>query len=400
MEIKVGYKNTDIGVIPDDWEVEKFKKVTNAITCGVAATPKYVSETIGKPFLSAQNVQNGQVVLNKYRHITKDLFKQITQYNKPEKGDLLYTRVGAGIGEAAVVELSFDFAVYVSLTLIKPKYNLDSYFLKFILNSTRYKTLAQTGQFAGGGVQNLNVEVVREFKIPLPPLPEQTAIATVLSDTDSLIQALEKKIAKKQFIKKGAMQKLLSQKEGWVVKSLGEIVYFLNGNAHEQFIKTDAKFIVINSKFVSTEGKVFKTSTVNLCPLKKGDVAMVMSDIPNGKALAKCYLVPEDDKYALNQRICCLRAESVDNVFLSLILNRNKYYLAFDSGTGQTNLKRSDVLNCPIPLPPTKQEQTRIAQILSDMDNEIESLKKKLAKYKELKQGLMQVLLTGNIRLV
>ena len=127
---------------------------------------------------------------------------------------------------------------------------------------------------------------------------------------------------------------------------------------------------------------------------------MVMSDIPNGKALAKCFLVPEDNKYALNQRICSLRAESVDNVFLSLILNRNKYYLGFDSGTGQTNLKRNDVLNCPIPLPPTLEEQTRIAQILSDMDSEIEALEKKLAKYKQIKQGLMQVLLTGKIRLV
>ena len=131
-------------------------------------------------------------------------------------------------------------------------------------------------------------------------------------------------------------------KKGWVVKSLGEIAQFLNGKAHEQFIENDAQFIVINSKFVSTQGRVYKTSSVNLCPLKKGDIAMVMSDIPNGKALAKCFLVPKDDRYALNQRICSLRAESVNNVFLSLILNRNKYYLAFDSGTGQTNLKRRD----------------------------------------------------------
>lgn len=196
------------------------------------------------------------------------------------------------------------------------------------------------------------------------------------------------------------MQKLLTPKEGWEVKKLGEIVNFYNGKAHEQFIDKNGDFIVINSKFVSTAGEVFKSATINLCPLKKGDITMVMSNIPNGKALAKCFIVPTDDKYALNQRICALRTEIVDNTFLAFILNRNKYYLSFDSGTGQTNLKKNNVLECPIPLPSLKQEQTLIATILSDMDAEIEILGKKLAKYKELKQGLMQSLLTGKIRLV
>jgi len=181
---------------------------------------------------------------------------------------------------------------------------------------------------------------------------------------------------------------------------LREIAYFTNGKAHEQFIDEDGDFIVINSKFISTNGEVYKNANINLCPLKKGDITMVMSDIPNGKALAKCFVVPEYEKYALNQRICALRTEIADNNFLAYILNRNKYYLSFDSGTGQTNLKKDDVLECSIPLPPTKQEQTRIAAILSDMDSEMETLEEKLAKYKLLKQGLMQNLLTGNMRLI
>jgi type I restriction enzyme S subunit len=181
---------------------------------------------------------------------------------------------------------------------------------------------------------------------------------------------------------------------------LGEVCEFYNGKGHEQFITDNGNFIVVNSKFISTNGQVFKHSSVNLFPLEKNDVTMVMSDIPNGKALAKCFIVPENGKYALNQRICAIRSNEVDTFFLSLVLNRNEYYLAFDSGTGQTNLKKNDVLECPLNLPPTKEEQTQIATILSDMDNEINALETKLLKYKNIKQGMMQNLLTGKIRLV
>ena len=194
-----------------EWEITKFNNITNSITCGLAATPKYVKEEIGKPFLSAQNVRNGKVVYRNYKYVSTTLFHQITKNNKPEKGDLLYTRVGAGIGEAGVIEDNFEFGIYVSLTLIKVKYQfLHNYYLLHLLNSPQYKALAKNGQFAGGGVQNLNVEIVREFLIPLPTLPEQKAIAEILSDMDAEIEALEKKRDKYKAIKQGMMQELLT----------------------------------------------------------------------------------------------------------------------------------------------------------------------------------------------
>jgi type I restriction enzyme S subunit len=125
-----------------------------------------------------------------------------------------------------------------------------------------------------------------------------------------------------------------------------------------------------------------------------------MSDIPNGKALAKCFIIPEDNRYTLNQRIGAIRTNIVDYKFLYFILNRNDYYLAFDSGTGQTNLKKNDILDCPVNLPATKEEQTKIATILSDMDAELSALEQKLEKYKKVKLGMMQELLTGKTRLV
>ena len=179
----------------------------------------------------------------------------------------------------------------------------------------------------------------------------------------------------------------------WKVKLLSDVAFFTNGKAHERHIDNSGNYIVVNSKFISTEGEVVKKSNVCICPLKIGDITMVMSDIPNGKALAKCFIIPKDDKYTLNQRICSLRTEVADNRYLSYILNRNKYYLAFDSGTGQTNLRKSDVLECPVAIPPTKAEQTAIAATLSDADALIQSMEKLIAKKRLIKQGAMQELL-------
>ena len=115
--MRPGYIKTEVGVIPEDWEVLPFQEVTEIITCGLAATPAYVNEAVGKPFLSAQNVRDGKVVLEKFRFISKELFQQITRHNKPRFGDLLYTRVGAGIGDAGIVETDMEFGTYVSPVL-------------------------------------------------------------------------------------------------------------------------------------------------------------------------------------------------------------------------------------------------------------------------------------------
>ena len=126
----------------------------------------------------------------------------------------------------------------------------------------------------------------------------------------------------------------------WDVKKLGDIVKFSNGKAHEKFINDDGDYIVVNSKFISTEGKVFKTSSENFSPLSAGDITMVMSDIPNGRALAKCFLIKENGRYTLNQRICSLEPIDSDGLYLFYKLNRNKYFIDFDSGVGRNKPKK------------------------------------------------------------
>lgn len=156
----------------------------------------------------------------------------------------------------------------------------------------------------------------------------------------------------------------------WETKTLGELCEFENGKAHENSIDENGKFIVVNSKFISSDGKVKKFSNTAISPLEKDTIVMVMSDVPNGKAIAKCYYINENNKFTLNQRICSLKTKSILPKYLFYQLNRNPFYLKFDNGVSQTNLRKADVLNCPISYPTSLEEQTKIAEFMSLLDKQ------------------------------
>ena len=130
----------------------------------------------------------------------------------------------------------------------------------------------------------------------------------------------------------------------WKIKKLEEISEFQNGKAHENFVSDTGNFILVNSKFISTESKVKKYVDKQLTPLRINDIAIVMSDVPNGKALAKCYLIENDNTFTLNQRIGRIFNIEGNSRFLFTQINRNKQLLKYDSGVSQTNLKNQKSL--------------------------------------------------------
>lgn len=157
---------------------------------------------------------------------------------------------------------------------------------------------------------------------------------------------------------------------------LGDIIEFRNGKGHEKNIVDNGKYIVVNSKFISTNGETKKYSNKQISALYINDILMVMSDLPNGRALAKCFLVTENDKYTLNQRICALKVKEIQKMnpkFLYYYLTRNKQLLRYDNGVDQTNLKKENILKIDVAVPPLE-IQNEIVHIL---DNFIE-LKEKL----------------------
>ncbi len=263
----------------------------------------------------------------------------------------------------------------------------------------------------GTKVLSLSTGRVSKLKINLPTLPEQQKIASFLSAVDQKIQQLTKKKGLLLLYKKGAMQQLLhlagsgqanvqlrfSAENGnsypdWENRIVGDVFHFSNGKAHEQSIDPTGDFIVVNSKFVSTEGRVRKQCNTQISPLSKGDIVMVMSDVPNGKALAKCYWIEKENTYTLNQRICCLKAKKYKSEFLIYLIQRNRYYLKFDAGAGQTNLKKEEVLNCPVFMPSSIEEQQKIATYLKGIGNKIEEVIHQINQTKTFKKGLLQQL--------
>jgi type I restriction enzyme S subunit len=194
--------------LPKNWIDVNILDVTWLVTCGVAKKPNYIEE--GIPFLSAQNARPFKANLNKIKYISQDQFETLTVGGKPEKNDILYTRVG-NCGEAAKIPFEFDFAIYVSLTLIKPIHQIiDSDYLVAFLNSYYGLTQAKAGAI-GSGLKNLNVNNVRRYRIPLPPLAEQQRIVNKLDTIFKHLDALKTRLDNIPKLLKNFRQAILTQ---------------------------------------------------------------------------------------------------------------------------------------------------------------------------------------------
>jgi type I restriction enzyme S subunit len=179
----------------------------------------------------------------------------------------------------------------------------------------------------------------------------------------------------------------------WTWAILDEIVIFTNGKAHEQLVDANGKYVLINSKFVSTNGDVRKHSNELLCPLNKNDIAIVMSDVPDGRALSRCFLVDRDETYTLNQRIGSLTSiDGINPKYLQLVLDRNSFYLSFNDSKKQTNLKKEQILSCPIPLPPLE-EQNAIVEKVDLLMTKCTGLENEIINSEKYANQLMQAVL-------
>ena len=178
--------------------------------------------------------------------------------------------------------------------------------------------------------------------------------------------------------------------DDWEQRKLGEVAKYRNGKAHENCIDDDGKYIVVNSKFVSTNGKVKKFSNMQNEPLFENEVAFVLSDVPNGRAIARTFLVEKSDKYTLNQRIAGITPlNETDPYYLHVLMNRHPYFLAFDDGVKQTNLSVSDVMKFESYYPKYEEQET-IGRCFSQLDQLITLHQRKCDEIKKLKKYMLQ----------
>lgn len=416
MELKAGYKNTEIGVIPVEWKVKTLGYFF-VFKNGLNKEKEYFGH--GTPIVNYMDVYNNLgISQSSIKGLVSVSFDELRNY-EVKKGDVFFTRTSETTDEIGITTVVLDElknTVFSGFILrARPKNNqLINDFKKYCFSSSEVrKGIVSMSSYTTRALTNGTL--LSNVKIPLPPLPEQIAIATVLSDTDYLIQGLEKKIAKKRLIKKGAMQKLLTPKEGWEVKTLGKIAEITSAGVDKKINPNERQVILLNYMDVFKRDYIFKNelnhkvtaphNKLNSCNVKKGDI----------------FLTPSSE-LRTDIGISAMAMEDMEGVVYSYHVYRLRYFIDLDILFGLYILKtrqfleQSEIMcegsgkryvvsmgkfrSMNVSFPKSKEEQTCIAQILSDIDSDIESLNKKLAKYKLLKQGLMQNLLMGKIRLV
>ena len=394
---KLRFKEFDGG-----WTSKKLKDLTDVLRCGVASTPKYVTEG-GYPFLSAQNVsRDGEMNYSKVNNISDDFYKRISK-TKLVKGDILYSRVGASYGVAAIFDKEEEYGVYVSLTHIRANQNLDNIFLKHFLNSPKARIQAEQGVFQGGGVQNLNVGVVEEFNLAFPSKIEQTKIASFLSTVDEKISQLTQKHQLLSQYKQGMMQNLFSQQIRFKADDGSEFGEWEETSLHtflcESLIKgskgNKAKKLTVKlwGKGVIPKNEAFQGSE-NTQYYKRSAGQLIYGKLD----FLNCAfgLIPEYlDGF---ESTIDAPAFDIDNkivhpyFLINRFLQKDFYQKNGEEADGSRKAKRinqSVFLAMQIGLP-SLEEQTKIANFLSAIDQKIEVVAQQIEQAKTWKKGLLQ----------
>jgi type I restriction enzyme S subunit len=383
----------------DEWEEKKLGQVGEFIGGGTPDTskPEYWDGEI--QWFTPTEIKDRFLSKSK-RTITEAGLRNSSVKLLPKGALLLTTR--ATVGDISIAENPCTTNQGFQSFVVNDSEVNTFWYYWFIQHKAELLRRASGSTFPEiGKAQIVKISALR------PSKEEQQKIAFILSSLDDIITAQNKKLKALRVHKRGLMQGLFPTKGEtvpklrfpefqesveWEENTLGEIAKYENGKAHEQGISETGDYVVVNSKFISTEGKVRKFTNTAACVAKKEDTLIVLSDLPNGKAIAKCFFVNADNLYTVNQRIARITPVKANGLMLFYLLNRNKYFLAFDDGVKQTNLKKDDVLNCPLLMPKDLNEQQRIADCLSALDNLISTQIQNIEALKLHKKGLMQVL--------
>lgn len=241
--------------------------------------------------------------------------------------------------------------------------------------------------------KTLNKASLSQMTVNIHGYSEQLEIIKALDAASSIIAARKQQLTELDNLIKARFIELFGDRWannlGWPQKPLKDCATFYNGKAHEQVVDEHGEYILVTSKCIASDQREYRRTNTLLFPLQCGDICMVMSDVPNGRALAKCMMITEDNRYTLNQRICCLRGYSLHTVFFMHVLNRHEYLLSFNDGDSQTNLRKDDLLACPIILPPMDLQE-QFAAFVEQVDESKVAVQKALDEAQLLFDSLMQ----------
>lgn len=396
VKTRTKYKSTEVGLIPMDWSLEKIQTFAS-INTGGSDTQDKVEEGVYPFYVRSNQIER----INKYSF----------------DGEAILTS-GDGVGVGKVfhyVNGKFDYHQRV-YNIFGYRENIDGKYLFFQFSTNFYNRVMN--MTAKSSVDSVRREMIADMLIPLPPtLTEQKAIATALTDVDELISSLEKLIAKKKAIKQGAMQQLLTPRDNWRKTTLVELAEYKKSNFDDgdwiesEYI-TDRGVRLIQTgnigvgRFIEKENKKYISkesfSELSCKAVLEGDLLICRLAEPAGRAC----VMPNigEEKVITSVDVSIFRGDEgmVNREFLSQYFTTNEWFNQVIERVGGTTHKRISrgALGQIEILIPSMHEQNQIANILKDMDLEIEALEVKKEKYQSIKQGMMQELLTGKTRLI
>ena len=311
-----------------------------------------------------------------------------------KKGDVLVSTVRPNLNAVAVVEEETENLMVGSTgyCVLRCKENIDVRYL-FNFCQSQYFIDDMSSQATGASYPAVSNSIVRNSLIPCHSIEEQRKIAEKIDTVSELIAFRKQQLVELDELVKSRFIELFGDRytndKKWDNKPLYECADFCNGKAHEQVVDENGEYILVTSRCIASDISDYRRTNALLFPLQVNDIAMVMSDVPNGRALAKCVLIDEDGKYTLNQRICCLRNYSFNPIFFYYLLNRHEYFLSFNDGNAQTNLRKDDLLACNIIIPPME-VQEQFATFVEQTDKSKVAVQQSLEKLETLKKALMQ----------
>lgn len=405
--MRPGYKLTEVGVIPEDWEVKSLHAISERIMVGIASAATHAYRDKGVVMFRNQNIKSGYLDDSDVLYIAEDY--ELAFKNKRLKGgDLLTARTGYP-GTTSIVPSQYEGAQSFTTLITRPHVDLvDPAYLCIFINSGAGHTYFDRNQI-GGGQKNVNAGSLKHFPVALPPtMAEQQTIAETLSDADALIESLEQLLAKKRQIKQGAMQELLTGQKRlpgfskeWSRIAFGEIVRPRKQRVDPR--RSGPYEFCIELENIE-QGTGFLAGSVGTGEASSLKSVFQKGDVLFGKLrayLRKYWLADRDGVCSTEIWVLTANRPQLIPAFLFQIVRMNRFIEAASEAYG-THMPRSDwnvVKNYDLLLP-SMTEQTAIASVLCDMDAEIAALETKLAKSRQIKQGMMQELLTGRIRLV
>lgn len=411
--VKKGYKQTEVGVVPKEWSVMTLRDIADFLGGGTPSKSiaEYWNGDI--PWISSSDISLNSVHgLNITRYITGQAVKESSTQLCPRNAILIVTRVGVGKIAIAPTNIctSQDFT-----NIVLRQDNVE-----YVARALQPVFYCMSNETQGTSIKGVTTDEVKNTSIALPPIKEQEQIATVLSEIDELISLTEKQISKKKAIKQGAMQELLTGKRRlpgfsgeWETRTLHEISNEMvdgpfGSNLKTEHYTTERQVRIIQISNIGEAGwnnaNVKYTTFIHAvelqrCIVQPGSI-LIAKMMPAGRAI----ICPDNEKsYILGSDVVkVVPNSSVDSRYL-VYATKSRFYLdqIADDTQGSTRARTSvSKLRKTAILFPEKDEQIAIADILSEMDMEIAALEGKIAKYRQIKQGMMQQLLTGKIRLV